>query len=92
MLQKNMQRTSQDWMYTTQISTSDSISFDWGATVNEWESKFELLRLYKSMNGNTSVPKRHVTKEGLLLSQSIMRVPLLGLLLVYYNMTFDDGI
>merc|ERR1740136_238030 len=31
----------------TRISMLDSISFDWNPAVNEWESKFKLLRLYK---------------------------------------------
>jgi len=47
----------------------DSISFDWDPTVNEWESKFELLRLYKSINGNTNVPKLYSTKDGVRLGE-----------------------
>jgi len=58
------QRTNQDRMSTTRIRMLNSISFDWGPTVNEWESKFMQLRLYESMNGNTRVPRSYVTTEG----------------------------
>ena len=51
-------------MPTTRISMLDSISFEWDPIVNEWESKFKLLRLYKSSNGNTRVPRSYVTKDG----------------------------
>merc|ERR1740136_207151 len=57
----------------TQILMLDSISFDWDPTVNEWKSKFELLRLYKSTNGNTSVPKGYTTKEGVKLGDWVSK-------------------
>ena len=60
----NMQCTSQYWMATTWISTLDSISFDWDTTLNEWESTSMQLGLYKLTNGNISVPRSYVTKEG----------------------------
>ena len=46
----------------------DSISFDGGQNVHAWESKFELLRLYKPINGNNSVSSRYSTKEGVRLN------------------------
>jgi len=51
-------------MATTRISTLDSISFDQDVTVNEWDSECMQLRLCKSLNGNTSIPRSYVTKEG----------------------------
>ena len=45
------------------INILDSISFDWDPSMGGWKNKFELIRLYKSSNGNTNVLKRYVTKE-----------------------------
>ena len=36
---------------------------DWNLITNKWENNFELLCLYKPINGNTSVPRSHVTKN-----------------------------
>jgi len=58
------QRAQKNRMPITQINMLNSISFDWEITVNEWENKFELLRHYESINGNTNVPKSYVTNEG----------------------------
>jgi len=58
------QRACKSLMPTTRISMLDSISFEWDPIVNEWESTFKLLRLYKSSNGNTRVPRSYVTKDG----------------------------
>merc|ERR1740124_1377577 len=67
------QRLNKHRKPTTQILMLDSISFDWDPTVNEWKSKFELLRLYKSTNGNTSVPKGYTTKEGVKLGDWVSK-------------------
>ena len=42
----------------------DSILFDWNPIANKWENDFELMYLYKSVNGHNSVPRSNVTKEG----------------------------
>ena len=67
----NRQRSNKYQLSTNQISMLDSISFDWGPVEIEWKNNFELLRLYKSINGKTNVPQRYVTKEGVKLGQWI---------------------
>ena len=42
----------------------DSISFYWDPIGNDREDKFELIIIYKSINGDTSVPRSYVTKNG----------------------------
>ena len=51
-------------MSTNRINMIDSIIFDWDTTGKEYENKFELLHLYTSINGNTSITRSYVTKEG----------------------------
>jgi len=67
------QRLNKHRKTTTKFIILDSISFDWDPAVNEWKSKFELLRLYKSTNGNTGVPKGYTTKEGVKLGDWVSK-------------------
>ena len=69
-----------------------SILFYWKSIAIEWENYFELLRLYRSINGNNSVPRSHATKEGVIPGPPTMRVALLRLMFAYYNTTFNDDI
>ena len=48
---------------TNQIDMLDSILFDWNPILKKWENGFQLLCLYKSVNGNNIVPRSHVIKE-----------------------------
>jgi len=66
------QRSRQYQMITTRVSMLDSILFDWDPITNEWKNKFEQLRLYKSINGHTNVPKSYVTKEGVRLGDWVL--------------------
>ena len=47
----------------------NSIPFYWSQIINTWESKLELMHLYKSISSNTSVPSRYRTKEGVMLDK-----------------------
>ena len=42
----------------------DSILFYWNPIANKQENFFELLCLYKLVNGYNKLPRSHVTKEG----------------------------
>ena len=80
-----------------QMNMADSILFSQNPTLKEQKKNSELLFLHKSINGNTSVPRIHITKDGMKLSFPSDGVDhiwasLTGLLIAIYDTRFDDSI
>lgn len=51
------------------VQLLENLGFAWDRQEEDWNRKFELLRLYREAHGNCLVPKRYITEDGVKLGR-----------------------